>query len=60
MNYTNHYNSDYMLKLRHIGAQVLEDKEFENKLNEKLELFDLKMNNNNRKTRPSKIKHHQL
>jgi hypothetical protein len=44
MDYTHHYNSGYMLKLRHIGAQVLEDKEFENKLNEKLEFLDLKMN----------------
>jgi hypothetical protein len=36
MNYTDHYNSDYMMKLRHIGAQLMEDKEFEQKLNEKL------------------------
>ena len=36
MNYTDHYNSDYMMKLRHIGAQLIEDKEFEQKLNEKL------------------------
>jgi hypothetical protein len=33
MDYTNHYNSDYMLKLRYIGYQVLEDREFEDKLN---------------------------
>jgi hypothetical protein len=36
MNYTGQYNSDYMMKLRHIGAQLIEDKEFEQKLNEKL------------------------
>jgi hypothetical protein len=42
MNYTDHYNSDYMMKLRHIGQQVLEDKEFEEKLNEKIEIIHFK------------------
>jgi hypothetical protein len=42
MNYTNHYHSDYMMKLRHIGNQLIEDKEFEQKLNEKIELIDLR------------------
>jgi hypothetical protein len=42
MNYTDHYNSDYMLKLRHIGAQILEDEEFEKRLNEQLETVDIK------------------
>ena len=42
MNYTDHYNSDYMMKLRHIGQQVLEDKEFEDKLDEKIEVFKFK------------------
>ncbi|CAF0761215.1 unnamed protein product [Brachionus calyciflorus] len=37
MNYTDHYNSDYMMKLRHIGASLLEDQEFEEKLDSKLE-----------------------
>lgn len=37
MNYTNHYNSDYMMKLRHIGANLLEDKEFEHELNERID-----------------------
>lgn len=41
MNYTNHYHSDYMMKLRYIGNQLVEDKEFEQKLNEKIELIDL-------------------
>lgn len=45
MNYTNHYNSDYMMKLRHIGDQVLEDREFEDRLNQRLESIDKKMNN---------------
>ncbi len=44
MNYTDHYNSDYMMKLRHIGNQVLEDREFEDKLNDKLEKIDRKLN----------------
>lgn len=30
------------MKLRHIGQQVLEDKEFEEKLNEKIEIIDVK------------------
>lgn len=42
MNYTGHYNSDYMMKLRHIGTEILEDKEFEVKLDEKLEITNLK------------------
>ena len=42
MNYTNHYHSDYMMELRHIGNQLIEDKEFEQKLNEKIELIDLR------------------
>ena len=42
MNYTDHYHSDYMMKLRHIGNQLIEDKEFEQKLNEKIELIDLR------------------
>lgn len=43
MDYTNHYSSDYMMKLRHIGFQVLEDKEFETKLNDKLNSIDCKI-----------------
>lgn len=43
MDYTNHYSSDYMMKLRHIGYQVLEDKEFEDKLNDKLNSIDYKI-----------------
>jgi hypothetical protein len=42
MNYTDHYNSDYMLKLRHIGAQMLEDKEFEARLDYQLDRVDMK------------------
>lgn len=42
MNYTDHYHSDYMMKLRHIGSQLIEDKEFEEKLNEKIQLIDLR------------------
>jgi len=30
------------MKLRHIGNQILEDREFEDKLNEKLEEIDKK------------------
>jgi len=32
------------MKLRHIGNQVLEDREFEDKLNDKLEKIDRKLN----------------
>ena len=41
MNYTQHYNSDYMMKLRHIGFEVIEDKEYDKRLDEKIELVDL-------------------
>ena len=51
MNYTDHYNSDYMMKLRHIGQQVLEDTEFEEKLNEKIEIFQFKGFNNKKSSR---------
>ncbi len=50
MNYTNHYNSDYMMKLRHIGEQLLEDKEFEKKLNEKIQIKELERENSIKKT----------
>lgn len=59
MNYTDHYSSDYMMKLRHIGQQVLEDKEFEEKLDEKIEIFNFKKNpsspNNKSKTTNKKL-----
>lgn len=37
MNYTDHFNSDYMMKLRHIGNNLLQDCEFESKLDATLE-----------------------
>lgn len=37
MNYTDHFNSDYMMKLRHIGNNLIEDCEFESKLDDTLE-----------------------
>lgn len=55
MNYTDHYNSDYMMKLRHIGAQLIEDKEFEQKLNEKLNNLKLMKSANNLSTKSSHI-----
>ncbi|RNA28056.1 stress response nst1-like [Brachionus plicatilis] len=37
MNYTDHFNSDYMMKLRHVGNNLLEDPEYESKLDATLE-----------------------
>jgi hypothetical protein len=43
MNYTDgHFNSDYMMKLRYIGNQLIQDEEFDEKLNEKIQLIDLR------------------
>ncbi len=43
MNYTDHFNSDYMMKLRHIGNQIIEDQEFEQKLDEKIFSMETKI-----------------
>ena len=37
MNHTGHFNSDYLMKLRWIGAQLLDDDEYESKLDQHIE-----------------------
>lgn len=55
MNYTDHYNSDYMMKLRHIGTEILQDTEFEYKLDSKIKTLDIPKKPNNRTLK--KIEH---